>query len=159
MSYDLLLLIHIASVILLLGVGGGSAFYKFMADRSGNLEVIVHTNKMVVLADWLFTTPSVILQPITGIMLIHVMGISWETPWLFFSIILYIFSITLWLVAVYLQIKMKNLAIETQHKNEILDNKYFRLVKYWTWLGLFSAFMMAVIFYFMLFKPSLDDLF
>ena len=159
MSYNLLLLIHIASVILLLGVGGGSAFYKFMADRSGNLEVIVHTNKMVVLADWLFTTPSVILQPITGIMLIHVMGISWETPWLFFSIILYIFSITLWLVAVYLQIKMKNLAIEAQHKNEILDNKYFRLVKYWTRLGLFSAFMMAVIFYFMLFKPSLDDLF
>ena len=153
MNYNLLLLIHITSAILLLGVGGGSAFYKFMADRSGNLEVIVHTNKMVVLADWLFTTPSVILQPITGIMLIHIMGISWEIHWLFFSIILYIFSITLWLVAVYLQIKMKNLAIEAQHRNKVLGNNYFRLVKYWTWLGIFSAFMMAVIFYFMLFKP------
>ena len=69
MSYELLLFLHIASLILLLGVGGGSAFYKFMSDKSGNLEVIVHTNKMVVLADWLFTTPSAILQPITGVML------------------------------------------------------------------------------------------
>ena len=51
MTYNTLIAIHIISVILLLGVGGGSAFYKFMSDRSGNLEVIVHTNKIVVLAD------------------------------------------------------------------------------------------------------------
>jgi len=152
MSYHLLLFIHIASVILLLGIGGGSAFYKFMADRSGNLEVIVHTNKMVVLADWLFTTPSVVLQPLTGFMLINIMEISWETSWLFISIILYIFSIILWLFAVYLQMKMKNLALETQQKNETLDNVYYKLVQYWIWLGVFSFSAMGTIFYLMVFK-------
>lgn len=75
MSYEMLIFIHISSVVLLLGVGGGSAFYKFMSDRSGNLEVIVHTNKMVVLADWLFTTPSAIIQPISGLMLMNLMNI------------------------------------------------------------------------------------
>jgi len=152
MQYNILLFIHIASVILLLGIGGGSAYYKFMADRSKNLEIIVHTNKMVVLADWLFTTPSVMLQPMTGIMLMHVLGIGWKTPWLFLSIVLYIISITLWLFAVYLQIKMKNLAIETRQKNQILGNTYFRWVKYWVWLGVFSFFGMIAIFYLMLFK-------
>jgi len=152
MNYELLLLVHIASVILLLGVGGGSAFYKFMSDRSGDLEVIVHTNKMVVLADWLFTTPSVILQPLTGFMLIHVMDIPWKMPWLFFSIILYVFSIILWLIAVHLQIRMKNLAIETQQQKGILDSEYSRLVKYWIWLGAFSSFAMGTIFYLMIVK-------
>ena len=152
MSYELLIFLHIASLIVLLGVGGGSAFYKFMADRSGNLEVIVHTNKMVVLADWLFTTPSVIIQPITGIMLMNLLSISLWTPWLLGSIVLYIFSCVLWIVAVYLQIRMKNMALLAQKTERVLEKDYFKLVKYWTMLGLFSSLAMAVIFILMVFK-------
>ncbi len=152
MSYELLIFLHIASLIVLLGVGGGSAFYKFMADRSGNLEVIVHTNKMVVLADWLFTTPSVIIQPITGIMLMNLLSISLWTPWLLGSIVLYIFSCVLWIVAVYLQIRMKNMALLAQKTERVLEKDYFKLVKYWTMLGLFSSLAMAGIFILMVFK-------
>ena len=153
MSYQLWLSLHLVSVILLLGIGGGSAYYKFMADRSGNIDVIVHTNKMVVLADYIFTTPSVILQPVTGFMLMHTMGIAWDTSWLFYSIVLYLFSIVLWLYAVYLQIKMKSLSLEAQQTNEILSGSYFTLVKHWVWSGVFSAFAMGMVFYFMVFKP------
>jgi len=152
MSYNLLLFVHIASVILLLGVGGGSAFYKFMADRSGNIEVIVHTNKLVVLADWLFTTPSAILQPVTGVMLMNLMGYSWELPWLFASIILYVFAGALWLYAVYLQIRMKKMALLAQKEKRFMGEDYFRLVKQWTVLGVFSFLAMGGIFYLMVFK-------
>jgi len=152
MSYNLLLLVHIASVILLLGVGGGSAFYKYMADRSGNIEVIVHTNKLVVLADWLFTTPSAILQPVTGVMLMNLMGYSWELPWLFASIILYVFAGALWLYAVYLQIRMKKMALLAQKEKRFVGKDYFRLVKQWTVLGVFSFLAMGGIFYLMVFK-------
>lgn len=152
MNYNTLLFIHIASVILLLGVGGGSAFYKFMSDRSKNVEVIVHTNKLVVLADWLFTTPSVLLQPISGFMLMHLMGYSLETSWLFISVMLYIFSTLLWLVAVYLQIRMKNMALLAQTEKSLLDEGYFRLVNCWVGLGVLSALAMSGIFYLMVFK-------
>lgn len=155
MDYNTLIFIHITSAILLLGVGGGSAFYKFMADKSGNLEVIVHTNKMVVLADWLFTTPSAILQPLTGILLMNLLDISIWTPWLLASIVLYIFAGVLWLVAVYLQIRMKNIALEIQVKNTSLTKDYFRLVKYWTLLGFFSFLAMGGVFVLMVFKFSL----
>ena len=153
MDYNTLIFVHIASVILLLGVGGGSAFYKVMADRSGNLEVIVHTNKMVVLADWLFTTPSAIIQPITGFMLMSLTGVVWTTPWLLSSIVLYTFAGLLWLVAVYLQIRMKNMALSAHVNNRDLDEKYFTLVSYWTWLGVFSFFAMAGVFVLMVYKP------
>jgi len=152
MSYNTLIALHLISVVLLLGVGTGSAFYKFMADRSGNLEVILHTNKMVVLADWLFTTPSAILQPLTGIMLMNLMGISLWTPWLLTSIILYIVAGVLWLVAVYLQIRMKNMALLAQQEERFLGEDYFRLVNYWIWLGVFSFFAMGGVFYLMVFK-------
>ena len=153
MDYNTLILIHIASVILLLGVGGGSAFYKFMADRSGNLEVIVYTNKMVVLADWLFTTPSAIIQPITGFMLMSLTGVVWTTPWLLSSIVLYAFAGLFWLMAVYLQVRMKNMALSAYVNNRNLDKKYFTLVSYWIWLGFFSFFAMAGVFVLMVFKP------
>jgi len=152
MSYETLIFIHITSLIFLLGVGGGSAFYKFMADRSNNLEVIVHSNKMVVLADWFFTTPSAIVQPISGILLLNYLDVSLFTPWVLISMLLYIFSGILWLIAVYLQIKMKNLAIEAQKEKSNLGKSYFDLVFYWTWLGVFSFFAMGIIFYLMIFK-------
>jgi uncharacterized membrane protein len=124
-----------------------------MADRSQNLEVIVHTNKMVVLADWLFTTPSAMVQPITGLMLANLIGISLMTPWLLVAMILYVFAGVLWLVAVYLQIQMKKIAIHTQASTKVLNNDYFKLVGYWKRLGLFSFLAMAMVFVLMVFKP------
>ena len=151
MSYNTLLLLHIISVILLLGIGGGSAFYKFMADRSKNVAVIVHTNKMVVLADWLFTTPAVIAQPLTGLMLMEV-GFSWDDGWLVLSMVLYALSIALWLVALFLQIEMKQLASMAQEQKIALDKRYYRLVHWWITLGIFSSLAMGGIMILMIFK-------
>ena len=64
MGYTALKTLHILSMVLLFGTGLGSAFYKWMADRSGNVTHIAVTNRHVVLADWLFTTPTVIFQPL-----------------------------------------------------------------------------------------------
>ena len=158
MSYTILILIHIISMLLLLGVGGGSAFYKFMADRSGDIDIILHTNKLVVLADWLFTTPSAILQPLTGIWLIQTLGIAYTTPWLLISILLYLFSGTLWLVAVWLQIRMKNLAQEAKRTETILSKRYHSLVRQWIWLGIFSFVAMGSILVLMVMKPDIDIL-
>ena len=152
MTYNTLLALHIISVIGLLGIGGGSAFYKFMADRSKNLDVIVHTNKMVVLADWLFTTPAVVAQPITGVMLANLMGYSFDTWWLLLSVNLYVFSIVLWLVAVWLQVLMKRMSVKAQKESTALGADYYRLVNYWIGLGVFSALGMGVVFYLMILR-------
>ncbi len=152
MSYETLLALHIFSVIVLLGIGGGSAFYKFMADRSTQVDVIVHTNRLVVLADWLFTTPAILFQPISGVWLMKITGYTLETHWLFVSIMLYAFATLMWIVAVYLQMKMKRLSIQAQKERKPLDKAYAKLVKYWIWLGIFSASAMGIVFYLMIFK-------
>jgi len=79
---------HILSMILLFG----SAFYKFMADLHGDVSAIYTTNKHVVLADWLFTTPAILIRPITGYCLLHELPFSITTPWLLCSIVLYLLA-------------------------------------------------------------------
>ena len=74
MEYLALKWLHILSATLMFGTGLGSAFYKWTTDRSGDVRAIAVVMQRVVLADWLFTTPTVILQPITGLWMAHVAG-------------------------------------------------------------------------------------
>lgn len=146
MNYEVLKLIHLIGMVLLLGAGGGSAYYKYMTDRYGSLESIVLMNRHVVLADWLFTTPAVIIQPISGMLLAETLQIPLSQSWLKLSILLYLFSVGLWLVAVYLQIKMKKLARQAQQNGSPLSPLYATYAKIWFWIG-FPSFlsMMAIV--------------
>lgn len=151
MTYKVLLLVHIIGVILFLGVGAGSAFYKFMTDRSKNIQAIVKVNSIVVLADWLFTTPAVLIQPISGVALAYVLNVSLMEPWLFVSIILYILSISLWLIAVYTQIKMKDISLDALEKGIELGDEYQKYVRWWIWLGIPSFLSMFLMMLLMMF--------
>jgi uncharacterized membrane protein len=89
MSYTAVKTFHILSMVLLFGTGLGSAFYKWMADRSGHVPHIAVTNRHVVLTDWIFTTPTAILQPLTGLW----MGLPLHTPWIAVSLGLYALAV------------------------------------------------------------------
>lgn len=65
-TYLILKWLHIVSSVLMVGTGLGSAFYLFFANRSGSLEAQAVVSRLVVRADWWFTTPTVIIQPATG---------------------------------------------------------------------------------------------
>ncbi len=67
--YLLLKTLHIASSVLLVGTGLGSAFYMFFANRSGSVAAQAVVSRLVVRADWWFTTPCVVIQPVSGIAL------------------------------------------------------------------------------------------
>ena len=156
-SDDALILIvkwlHIVSATLLFGTGLGSAFYKYMADRSGDLKTIAHTNKTVVTADWVFTAPTVILQPMTGIMLIKLRGYSFDETWLMCSIALFMIAGACWLYVVYLQISMRGLAHQALQLQTPLDDAYYHQMNVWLWLGVVAFSCVIGVFYLMVFKP------
>ena len=68
MEYLLLKWMHILSATLMFGTGLGTAFYKWTTDRSGDVRSIAVVMERVVLADWLFTTPAALIQPVYGLM-------------------------------------------------------------------------------------------
>ena len=147
MTYLTLKTIHIISAFLLFGTGLGSAFYKWQADRNGNVEHIAITNKHVVMADYLFTTPTIIIQPVTGVWMAHLAQIPLSSPWIAISLGLYIFAGLCWLPVVYLQIKMQKLAEQAVNTQSVLTKAYWRMARIWFWLGVpaFVSIMLVIV--------------
>jgi len=155
MIFLTLKLIHIFSAIILFGLGLGTVFYKMMADRSGNHAAIAVTSKHVVLADWWFTTPTVILQPLTGILMAQQLNMSLSSDWMIQTIVLYLITGLCWLPVVYIQIRTRDIAIESLADNKPLPDSYQYYSKIWMWLGVPAFFTMLGITTMMVFHSPL----
>jgi uncharacterized membrane protein len=146
MTYLTLKTLHVLSMVLLFGTGLGSAYYKWMADRTGIVAHIAATNRQVVLADWIFTTPTVIFQPISGLLMAHLAGLPVATPWIAASLALYVLAGACWLPVVGLQIRMRRIAETAVAAGAPLPEAYWRLARLWLRLGVpaFSAMVLVV---------------
>lgn len=153
-EYLLFKSLHIYSTVLLFGTGLGSAFYKWMTDRHGDVRAMAVTNRLVVLADWLFTTPTIVLQPLTGIWLAHLLGLPLTTPWLALSLALYVLAGLCWLPVVVLQIRMRDDSIRARDNGRALPERYWRDARLWFWLGWPAFISMVLIVLLMVFKPQ-----
>lgn len=154
MEYLTLKSVHILSAFLLFGTGLGSAFYKYFTDRGGVLQAIVETNRLVVRADWLFTTPTILIQPITGYMMLRYAHWPLDAPWLLWAIGLYILAGLCWLPVVWLQIRMRDMSRAALEQDRPLPDEYRSMARTWFWLGVpaFSAMVLTVVL--MVFKPA-----
>lgn len=156
MTYELVKWLHILSATVLFGTGLGSAFYKWCADRSGNLQAIAHTNRVVVLADWMFTAPTILIQPLTGVLLLQTLDLPLTTPWVMVAIALYLLAGACWLPVVWLQIRMRRLSLQALRQDAPLDAAYRKLARIWFWLGVPAFITMMIIFFLMVFKPVIS---
>lgn len=154
-TYLVLKWLHIVSSVLMVGTGLGSAFYMFFTNRSGSVPAQAVVSRLVVRADWWFTTPTVILQPATGFALAHMAGFPLSTPWLALSLALFVFAGACWLPVVWLQIRMAAIAAQA-HRNAVpLPPLYARYQRWWELLGYPAFAAMVVVFYLMVNKPQL----
>jgi uncharacterized membrane protein len=155
MMYLSLKLIHILSAIVLFGLGSGTVFYKVMADKSGDHAAIATTSKHVVLADWWFTTPTVIIQPLTGVLLAEQLSASFGDGWLWWTLMLYLITGLCWLPVVILQIRMRDIAVDSLAQGRALPYLYHYYAKIWLWLGVPAFFGMIGITTLMVFHNAL----
>ena len=154
-TYLLLKTLHILSSVLMVGTGFGSAFYMFFANRSGNVQAQAVVSRLVVKADWWFTTPAIIIQPVSGIAMMHLAGWPLTTPWLALSIALYVLAGVCWLPVVVMQIRMAQLATVAADNGQPLPDAYRRLARRWEALGYPAFVAMLGIYYLMVNKPAL----
>lgn len=153
-DYLILKTVHILSSTLLFGTGLGTAFHGWMANRSGVLAARRVVNRNVELADWLCTTPAVIVQPVTGVWLANLAGYPLTTPWLMAAIVLYVLVGACWLPVVAIQIRMRRIADATPDGAE-LPRHYHRLARWWFALGWPAFIGVIIIFWLMVAKPEL----
>ena len=153
MTFLIVKYVHILGAIVLFGVGLGTAFQMWRAHASGNPQIVSYVGRNVVLADWLFTAPAIILQPITGLILAYQMGLDLGTSWLWLSIALFVFTGMCWLPVLWLQIRMARIAESSVRVRTALPETYYLYARIWFWLGWPAFIAMLAILFLMLYKP------
>ncbi len=146
--------IHVLSSTILFGVGVGSAFHMLVASLRRDPRVVHAVVRQVVIADWIFTAPAVIAQPVTGLWLAYHARLPLEHAWLAGSILLYLFAGACWLPVLWMQVKMREMARIAVEEGTALPERYFRWLRVWVVLGVLAFAALVAVFYLMVAKPA-----
>ncbi len=147
--------LHILSSTVLFGTGMGTAFQMVWAWRSGRVETIHSVASGVVIADWIFTTPAGLVQPLTGYFLIQSAGYDWNESWLLLTYALYVLAFVCWAPVVHLQIRMRDLAATALRDGTELPDQATRFFRIWFALGWPAFTALMVVFWLMVNRPDL----
>ena len=151
--YLILKLAHILSAAVLFGSGAAIAFFMFAAWRSGDIPGFALAARHTVLADWIFTSTAVVLQPVTGVALALHVGYPLFSPWLLATYALYVFIGICWLPVVWIQLQVRDMARHAAESGEGLPERAHRLMRIWFLLG-WPAFLALIgIFVLMIARP------
>jgi uncharacterized membrane protein len=147
--------IHIISATVLFGTGLGTAFHMWLAHLTGDARVVAAAARSTVRADFLFTTPAVIVQPVTGALLIDGAGFGPHESWLVAVYALYALAGACWLPVVWLQIRARDLASAAAAAGGPLPPRYHACMRAWFALGWPAFGAVLAIFWLMTAKPAL----
>jgi uncharacterized membrane protein len=152
-TYLVIKLIHILSATILFGTGLGTAFFMYKAHRDGGAETIRVTSRHVVLADWIFTTPAIVVQLATGLWLADYLQIPWSSAWLVSVALLFAAVGACWLPVVWIQIRIKRLSESAAP--DLTAARCAALMRSWIALGVPAFTMMLALFALMVLKPGI----
>jgi uncharacterized membrane protein len=151
--YFLVKYLHVLGSIVILGTGTGIAFFMLMAHVSRDAAFIVRTAATVVIADMLFTLTAVILQPVTGAILMEMSSTTLAERWLLTSLGLYAVAGLFWIPVIFMQIEMRNLASAAVAQHQPLPPRYFALFRRWFLFGIPGFGSVMIILWLMIAKP------
>lgn len=151
--YPLVKTLHIISAAILFGTGLGTAFFMFCSKFAPDLHGKYFAVRTAVLADWLFTAPAVVIQPLTGAFLVYSGALRPDALWLHATYGLYLLAGACWIPVVWIQIRMRNMLAAALKDNTPLPPAYDKLFRVWFWLGWPAFGGLVIVFFLMVMKP------
>ena len=145
--------LHVLGAIVILGTGAGIAFFMLMAHRSRDAAFIARTATTVVIADMLFTLTAVLLQPVSGGLLMMLSSTAFTERWLAASLGLYVVAGLFWVPVIFMQIEMRDLARGAAAERQPLPPRYFALFRRWFLFGIPGFGSVMAILWLMIAKP------
>jgi uncharacterized membrane protein len=151
--YFIVKYLHVLGAIVILGTGIGIAFFMLMAHQSRDVAFIARTAATVVIADMLFTLTAVVLQPLTGGLLMALSGTTLAELWLMSSLGLYAVAGMFWIPVIFMQVEMRDLARKAHARQQPLPPRYFKLFRRWCLFGIPGFGSVMIILWLMIAKP------
>lgn len=152
-TYLLVKTLHVISAAIVFGTGIGIATFMFLGHFSRDPSDRPFATRMTVRADFLFTLPAVIVQPLSGAWLIFHGGFAWNDYWLVLTYALYMLAGVCWLPVVAIQMRLKAM-LEAQARGAAFgEAAYKRLFRWWFLLGWPAFGGLVIVFWLMVAKP------
>lgn len=154
LDYDLVKWIHIVSVTVLFATGLATAAHMWITHKRGNVRAIASMTRKVVRVDLAFTAPSLLVLPVTGAILMGMVGISPGVPWLVTSYILYAIVFGCWVPAIRLRMRLRDITAAASRRGEALPDCYYRYMRWWLQLSWPAFVALLVVLYLMVSQPE-----
>ncbi|MGZ3498180.1 MAG: DUF2269 family protein [Vulcanimicrobiaceae bacterium] len=153
--YFVLKLLHLIGVVVFLGNISLGVYWKYRADASGDLRIITHTIRTIILADRLFTNPGVILLVVAGLATAITGRIPiLSTGWILWGIVLIIIAAVAYVPLSATQRALLAIASNPESERSALA-RYHELSKRWNLYGSIALAAPLIAFAFMVLKPAL----
>ncbi len=148
-----LLFVHLFGAVIFLGNIITAAFWKIRADVKGDAALIHSAAKNVMLADFVFTLPGLILIIVSGALMAAEAGYPMSGfNWLTLSLILFALTGVLWL-GVLLPIQRGMIRLSAQAlQSGVIPKAYRRASLYWAVFGTIATLLPVAILYLMITK-------
>lgn len=154
-TYLWLKTLHIFGVMAFLGNIIITGWWKFMADRTHNPQVIAFAQRQVTLTDYVFTAggAALLLAAGWGNAALHGMDI-YQIRWLSWGFWLFTASGVVW-VSILIPIQTKQAGMVRQFSvNGEIPQGYWRLCRLWNIWGTIATLLPLMNLYWMVFKPN-----
>ena len=151
--YLLVKTVHIISSTVLFGTGIGIAFFFLMGTRSGDPAAAWFAARTTAVADMIFTLTAGLVQPISGLALVHLTGVDPFAPWLAATYAIYAIALACWLPVVRLQLQIRD-AYRARLDGATIDEALLaRRIRTWFVLGWPAFVGLVIVFWLMVAKP------
>lgn len=152
-NMSLWLTVHLIGVVLMVGNIITAAFWKIRADLTKNTVEIHSAVKNVLLADYIFTIPGLLLIIVSGSIMAARSGMPMSGfNWLMLSLILLVVTGIIWAgILIPLQLKMIQYSAECI-ENGTISKAYQDASRSWAVCGIIATLMPLVTLYLMITK-------
>jgi uncharacterized membrane protein len=149
--------IHLLAAAVMYGAWLGVACFMVMAYRSANPSVVALIAQFAVRIELFVVAVALALQPLSGFPLAYAIGL---TPlnefWIDVSLAVYGVVVVVWLIALRMEISLRNIAREAALERKPLAESYPRLFRIWFALAAIIFAGMTALFLLMVWQPRLD---
>lgn len=145
--------LHILGASLFLGNIIVSAFWKVLADRTGDYSVIRFATRLVNVTDAVFTGLGATLLLVSGHLLATNYGGIISNDWILWSYVLFGMSGAIWL-AVLVPIQFKQAQILRMSRPGEIPKKYDHLARLWSFAGVIATLLPLPAIYLMVSKGA-----
>ena len=149
--------IHVLAAAVMYGAWLGVACFMVLAYRSANPSVVALVAQFAVRIELFVVAVALALQPLSGFPLAYAIGLTpLNELWIDVSLAVYGVVVAVWLIALRIEVRLRNIARESALERKPLAESYPRLFRIWFALAAVIFAGMTALFLLMVWQPRLD---